>query len=62
VNPKLRILVAEDNYETREFVTSLLKAEFEVVGAVRTGRELFSKALELLPDVIVSDTAMPLLG
>lgn len=27
-----------------------------------TGRELVSKALQLLPDVIVSDTSMPLLG
>jgi DNA-binding NarL/FixJ family response regulator len=46
----------------REFVIGLLKLEFEIVGAVSNGRELVSKALELLPDVIVSDTSMPLLG
>jgi DNA-binding NarL/FixJ family response regulator len=46
----------------REFVIDLLKLEFEIVGAVSNGRELVSKALELLPDVIVSDTSMPLLG
>ena len=59
---KLRLLVAEDNYEMREFVILLLRAEFEIVGVVPSGRELVSRALELLPDVIVSDTSMPLLG
>jgi len=62
VKSKLRILIAEDNHQMREFVIGLLKTEFEVVGAVPTGRELVSRALELLPDVIVSDTSMPMLG
>ena len=59
---KLRILIAEDNHQMREFMIGLLKTEFEVVGAVPTGRELVSRALELLPDVIVSDTSMPMMG
>jgi DNA-binding NarL/FixJ family response regulator len=62
VNSKLRILIAEDDHGMREFVIGLLKTEFDVVGAVTTGRQLVSRALELIPDVIVSDTSMPMLG
>lgn len=62
MNSKLRILIAEDDHGMREFVIGLLKTEFDVVGAVTTGRQLVSRALELIPDVIVSDTSMPMLG
>jgi two-component system invasion response regulator UvrY len=62
VKARLRILIAEDNLEMREFIFALLKPEFEVVRTVSNGRDLVREALALLPDVIVSDTSMPLLG
>ncbi len=39
----------------------LLEESFTIVGQVSTGRELVSAAVELRPDVIVSDLAMPLM-
>src|SRR6266851_11387 len=62
VKRKLHILVAEDNRDIRDFMIGLSRPEFDVVGAVSNGRELVRVALEMLPDVIVSDTSMPLLG
>jgi DNA-binding NarL/FixJ family response regulator len=59
---KLRILIAEDNVAMREYLYKMLKEDFEIVKAVGNGRELVSTALEMMPDVIVSDTSMPLLG
>jgi len=40
----------------------LLQPDFEVVGTVGDGRALLAAALELKPDVIVLDIAMPLLN
>lgn len=42
--------------------TSILEPEFEIVGAVQNGRELLDAAVELKPDVIILDIAMPLLN
>jgi DNA-binding NarL/FixJ family response regulator len=39
----------------------MLETEFEVVGAVDNGRALVEAAAALLPDVIVTDIAMPVL-
>ena len=58
---RLRVLIADDNDSVRAAVGRLLKARFEVVGAVSNGRELVGAALAHRPDVIVSDLAMPLL-
>jgi DNA-binding NarL/FixJ family response regulator len=55
----LRILVADDHASMRDCIVSLLQADFEVVGAVSDGDELVKAALELKPDVIVSDICMP---
>ena len=40
----------------------LLQPDFEVVGTVGDGRALLAAALELKPDVIVLDIAMPLMN
>jgi DNA-binding NarL/FixJ family response regulator len=58
----LRVLIADDDSEIREFLIGLLNTEFEIVGAVPDGRLLVRTALDLFPDVIVSDTSMPLMG
>jgi DNA-binding NarL/FixJ family response regulator len=56
---KLRVLVAEDHHVIRTFVATLLKEEFDVVGAVGDGEQLLEAARASLPDVIVSDIEMP---
>jgi two-component system response regulator DesR len=56
---RLRVLIADDNDSVRSAVGRLLKARFEVVGAVSNGRELVDAALAHRPDVIVSDLDMP---
>jgi CheY-like chemotaxis protein len=62
VKRKLQILVGEDKMETAAQIIALLSSEFDVIGFVSNGRELIQVALELHPDVIVSDTSMSMLG
>jgi two-component system, NarL family, response regulator DesR len=56
---RLRVLIADDNDPVRAAVGRILADEFELVGAVSTGRDLVNAALALKPDVIVSDLDMP---
>lgn len=54
-----RILVADDHQLVLERVKNLLQSIFDVVGSARTGREMVSEGLRLIPDVIVADISMP---
>jgi len=58
----VRILLADDHPHFPELVESLLGPTFEVVGKVGDGRALFDAALELRPDIIVTDISMPVLN
>ena len=58
---KLRVLVADDYDLMRRAIVRLLEGSFEVVGVVTNGQELVEAALELKPDVIVTDVSMPVL-
>jgi len=51
-------LVAEDHAELREFVTDVLASRFRVATAAN-GRAALDRIVELQPDVIVADVAMP---
>ena len=53
--------MADDDEFLRRAMVRLLQQTFEVVDQVATGRELVSAAVELRPDVIVSDFSMPLM-
>ena len=53
------IIIAEDNEEMRGFIVGILCGAFRIIGAVSDGEELVQSATCLLPDVIVSDIAMP---
>lgn len=53
------VLIADDHKIVTEGLISLLKEEFDVVGAVGDGRLLVSTAKRLRPDVIVTDISMP---
>ena len=52
------MLLVEDNAELRLFLRSVFASEYRVVEAVN-GVEGIEKALNLLPDIIISDVMMP---
>ncbi len=58
---KIRVLIVDDNAETRENIRKLLQFEsnVEVVGAARTGLEGIELATETLPHVVLMDINMP---
>lgn len=53
-----KILLADDNKEVLEYLTLLFKEEYEVYTALN-GMIAFEIALEILPDIIISDVMMP---
>ena len=59
---KLRVLIADDNDAMRTYIVLLLSKSFQIVGAVSNGEDLVRSAMWLLPDVIVSDVSMPVMG
>lgn len=58
---KIRVLIVDDNAETRENIRKLLQFEsnVEVVGAARTGLEGIELATETQPHVVLMDINMP---
>ena len=54
-----RVLLADDHSGLIAAWRRLLEPSCDVVGCVRDGRALFEAAIELEPDVIVADLAMP---
>ena len=56
---KPRVLLADDHVLVRAGMRSILESEYEIAGEVGDGRELVRSAIELRPDVIVADIAMP---
>ena len=60
----IRILLADDHTLVREGLRKILETQrgWEVVGEAADGREAVQKAIELKPDLVVLDLAMPLLG
>ena len=57
-----RILIADDHTLVAEACKHLLEAEYDVVGIVSDGRALMQAAVELRPDVLLVDIAMPQLN
>jgi DNA-binding NarL/FixJ family response regulator len=57
----LRVIVAEDDDQLAELITSLLDDDdrFDVVARARTGDEAVELAGEERPDIVVMDLAMP---
>lgn len=60
VRNKSRILIVEDNQELRMFLHMQLGDDFLVEGAAN-GKEGLQKAIELQPDIILSDVMMPVM-
>lgn len=58
----IRVLIADDHTVVRKGLTALLSAEkygIEVVAEASNGNEAIEKSLQLEPDVILMDLAMP---
>lgn len=53
-----RVLLADDHLLVAEALSSLLTAEFDLVGVVEDGRALLEAAQRLRPDVIIADITM----
>jgi DNA-binding NarL/FixJ family response regulator len=56
---RARVLLADDNPSFGAEIRGLLEAEFDVVGLVETGEALEAAFAALLPQVVVTDIAMP---
>src|SRR5882672_2828764 len=61
-NPRIRILLADDQQEMREVVARLLEDEFDVIAAVANGERVIEAAVRLAPDLFVLDISMPVLN
>lgn len=55
---KLTILIVEDHKVLRSFMKNLLKKEYNIIEA-ENGKKGLKKALENVPDLIISDVIMP---
>jgi PAS domain S-box-containing protein len=56
---QVRVLVADDNADMRDYLTRLLRSAGHEVHAVADGRHALEHARTLAPDLIISDVMMP---
>ena len=58
---KITVLLCDDHTLFREGIKAILKDEpsIEIVGEAADGRQAVAKALQLHPDVVLMDIAMP---
>lgn len=59
--PRPLVLVVDDNIEVRQYITSLLKNDYDVSQAVN-GKEGLDIALKSVPDLIICDVLMPVMN
>jgi len=61
---KIRVLIVDDHTLVRDGIRSLLTlaADIEVVGEAENGREALERVRQLVPDVVLMDLAMPVMG
>ena len=61
MDKKIRLLVVDDHTIMRDGIRALLNLydDVEIVGEASEGQEAIQKALELIPDIIIMDIAMP---
>ena len=61
---KIRVLIVDDHTLVRDGIRALLMlaADIEVVGEATNGKEALEKVRQLVPDVVLMDLAMPVMG
>jgi DNA-binding NarL/FixJ family response regulator len=59
---KTRILLADDHPFMIEGLRNLLESHFEIVGLAADGMALLNLALNLRPDMVITDLAMPVMN
>jgi len=61
---KIRVLVVDDHTIVREGICALLglAGDMEVVGEAANGREALDMVTKFMPDVVLMDIAMPIMG
>jgi signal transduction histidine kinase/ligand-binding sensor domain-containing protein/DNA-binding response OmpR family regulator len=55
------ILIAEDNTDVRDYMISNFRQEYKILEA-ENGKEGFELAIRYVPDIIISDLLMPVMG
>lgn len=61
---KIKVLIADDHAVVREGICALLNLQKDmlIVGEAINGRDAIDKTLQLLPDVVLMDIAMPIMN
>jgi DNA-binding NarL/FixJ family response regulator len=61
---KIRVLIVDDHTLVRDGIRALLAlaADIEVVGEAANGRDALEMTRELVPDVVLMDLSMPIMG
>ena len=61
---KIRVLIADDHALIREGIRSLLAlaADIEIVGEAADGKQAVEKVRQLMPEIVLMDLAMPIMG
>jgi len=61
---RIKVLIVDDHTLVRDGIRALLEltADIEVVGEATNGREALEKVEQLIPDVVLMDLAMPVMG
>ena len=57
----ITILLVEDDADTRNYISSMLKKHFRIISATN-GKQGYEKAVVTIPDIIISDVIMPVTG
>jgi len=61
LSPKIKILIVDDHNVVREGLRRILELDdtLEVIGEAKSGVEAISRAVALMPDVVIMDLKMP---
>ncbi|MBL7933781.1 MAG: response regulator [Bacteroidia bacterium] len=64
MEPKIKIVLAEDKALMRKSLIALLKEypQFEIIGEASNGRDLLNLLKELEPDIVLLDIEMPVMN
>ncbi len=52
------LLIIEDNADLRQYIRSIFEQDYQIIEAI-DGQEGIEKALDIIPDIVVSDLMMP---